>query len=69
MKRLDELHAHFDFVNGRRIQESLKHFGNMLAEVMVLAEERLQLLAGQIVRLKSHKERVVIDRMSGEFLH
>ena len=66
---LDQLHAHFDFVNGRRIEESLKNFDKMLAEVMVLAEERLQRPAAQIFRLESHKERVVIDRMSGEFLH
>ena len=46
MERLDQLDAHFDFVNRRRIQEPLQHFDEMLAEVMVLAEERLQLPAG-----------------------
>ena len=38
-------------------------------DVSVQAEERVQLPAGQILRLESHKKRVVIDRMSGEFLH
>jgi hypothetical protein len=53
VERLDQLDAHFDFVNRRRIQEHLQHFDEMLAEVMVLAEERLQLPAGQMLGLES----------------
>src|SRR2546427_12359470 len=63
MERLGELYAHLEGVHRCLVQEALQDLDEMLAEIMVLAEEQLQLAATQILVLEGLEERVRVDGM------
>src|SRR2546425_8184005 len=68
MERLGQLHAHLEGAHRRLVQEALQDLDEVLAEIMVLAKERLQLAAAQVLVLEGLEERVRVDGMVLQFL-
>ena len=68
MERLGELYAHLEGVHRCLVQEALQDLDEVLAEIMVLAEEQLQLAAAQILVLEGLEERVRVDGMVLQFV-